>query len=107
MSETQDRSELVAQVTHVGGQLRGRSGDSAASPLLEELLDLARTMQVPTDRARDDSHVFLEAPEKIAGATWSQCGGILHSLAHHRHENCSAIAAEVAQRIARLAPVRR
>lgn len=104
MPDTQNRSELVAQLTHVGGQLVGRNVGNAASPLLEELLELARTLHVPTDKPRDDSRVFLNTPQKIAGATWTQCGGILYALSHQSRSDASAIAAEVAQRIARLAP---
>ena len=105
-TDIQSPSELEAQLNHVGGQLAAHHGPGSAAPLLEELIDIAAELRVPTRQRRDDSHVFLEAPHKISEATWTQCGGILYALSHERGLDCAPIAAAVAQRIARLARTR-
>lgn len=112
--DMQSRTELVAQLAHVGGQLAAPKAEAAREPLLDELQDIAGALDVPINRRRDDAHVFLENPEKIAEATWTQCGGVLYELRHGAGPERPAdpppalsIAAEVAQRIARLAATQR
>ena len=102
-----EKSELVLELSHVGGQLHACSDPQAAPPFIEELVDIARQLSVPTDSRRDDAPVFLEAPDKIGGATWMQCGGLLYALCHDQPDNRLQVAAKVAVRLARLAPQQR
>jgi hypothetical protein len=99
-----DRSELLLELSHVGGQLHACSDPRAAPLFIDELVDIARQLSVPTDDRRDDAPVFLDAPSKISTATWIQCGGLLYALRHDPPENQLKIAAEVAQRLVRLVP---
>ena len=97
-----ERSELVLELSHVGGQLQACSDPRAAPLFIDELVDIARQLSVPTKR-RDDAPAFLLEPAKINSATWLQCGGLLYALCHDGLRNSVRIAAEVAQRLARLA----
>ena len=99
---TNERSELFLELSHVGGQLHACSDPQAAPLFIDELVDVARQLSVPTDSRRDDARVFLGAPEKIASATWTQCGGLLYALCHDGPENRLQVAINVAQRLVRL-----
>ena len=97
-----ERSELVLELSHVSGQLQACSDPQAAPLFIDELVDIARQLSVPT-KPRDDAPAFLVEPAKINTATWLQCGGLLYALCHDRPHDPVRIAAEVAQRLARLA----
>lgn len=99
-----ERGELLLELSHVGGQLHCCADPQVAPSLIEELVEIARQLAVPTDDRRDDAPVFLESPEKISTATWTQCGGLLYALRHDQPDKRLRIAIEVAQRLARLAP---
>ncbi|MEI9938727.1 MAG: hypothetical protein WDO69_16030 [Pseudomonadota bacterium] len=102
-----EQSELLLELSHVGGQLHACADPLAAPLFIEELIDVARQLSVPTDERRDDAPVFLEAPDKISTATWTQCGGLLYALGHDGPQNRLRIATEVAQRLALLVPEQR
>jgi hypothetical protein len=97
-----ERSELCLELSHVGGQLHACSDPQAAPPFIDELVEIARQLSVPTDAPQDDAPVFLKAPEKISTASWTQCGGLLYALSHDRPKNRLQVATKVAQRLARL-----
>lgn len=78
-----------------------------ASSAVSKLVEIARALGVPTDHRRDDAPVFLEGTEKVATATWTQCGGLLYALAHDEARDRSAVATKVAQRLFELAPTHR
>jgi hypothetical protein len=99
-----EQGELLLELSHVGGQLHACSDPQAAPPFIDELIEIARQLSVPTDDRRDDAPVFLAAPDKISSATWLQCGGLLYALSHDRPDNRLHVAAEVAQRLVQLAP---
>jgi len=99
-----ERSELLLELSHVGGQLHACVDPQAAPLFIDELVDIARHLSVPTDDRSDDASIFLRAPDKISTATWRQCGGLLYALRHDRPDNRLRIATEVAQRLARLVP---
>jgi hypothetical protein len=97
-----ERSELFLELSHVGGQLHACSNPQTAPLFIDELVDIARRLSVPTDDRREDAPVFLSAPDKISAATWTQCGGLLYALCHDGPENRLQVATKVAQRLARL-----
>jgi len=98
-----ERSELLLELSHVGGQLHACSNPQVAPLFIDELVDIARQLAVPTDDPRDDTNAFITDPAKISSATWRQCGGLLYALRHDYPHNQVQIAAGVAQRLARLA----
>lgn len=98
-----ERSELLLELSHVGGQLHACSDPKVAPLFIDELVDIARQLAVPTDDPRDDAPAFFDNPAKISTATWRQCGGLLYALLHDGRHNQGQLAAEVAQRLARLA----
>ncbi len=102
-----EQDELLLELSHVGGQLHACSDPRVAPPFIDELVDIARRLSVPTDDRRDDAPVFLDAPDKISTATWTQCGGLLYALRHDRPDNRLLVATQVAQRLARLVPEQR
>ncbi|HKO48779.1 MAG TPA: hypothetical protein VJV79_13700 [Polyangiaceae bacterium] len=97
-----EQGELLLELSHVGGQLNACADPQAAPSFIDELVDIARLLSVPTDARRDDAPVFLSAPAKISRATWRQCGGLLYALSHDRLDNGLQIATEVAQRLTSL-----
>jgi len=97
-----ERRELFLELSHVGGQLHACSDPKTAPLFIDELVDIARQLSVPTDERRDDAPVFLGAPDKISSATWTQCGGLLYALCHDGPDNRLQVATEVAQRLVRL-----
>jgi len=99
-----DRSELLLELSHVGGQLHACADPQMVSSLIEELVEIADQLAVPTDERRDDAPVFLEAPDKIRTATWTQCGGLLYALRNDAPSQSLLVAAQVAQRLIRLVP---
>lgn len=102
-----ERSELVLELSHVRGQLHACLDPQTAPLLIDELVDIARQLSVPIDDRRDDAPVFLDAPDKIRTASWTQCGGLLYALCHDHPGNRLQVATGVAQRLARLAPQQR
>lgn len=100
-------SELFLELSHVGGQLHACSDPQTAPLLIDELVDIARQLAVPTDHRRDDAPVFLGEPDKIRTATWTQCGGLLYALSHDPPRNLLQVATGVAQRLVRLLPQQR
>jgi len=99
-----ERSELLAELTHVGGQLHACSKPEAAQPFIDELAEIAQELAVPISERRADAVIFLAHPEKIGTATWAQCGGLLYALCQECPDNCLQIGSRVAQRLAQLAP---
>jgi hypothetical protein len=97
-----ERSELFLELSHVGGQLHACSDPKTAPLFIDELVEIARQLAVPTDARRDDARVFLRAPDKISSATWTQCGGLLYALCHDGPDNRLQVAVKVAQRLVRL-----
>ena len=97
-------AERLAELLQVETQLKAGPTSREDTPLIEKLVEIAHSLDVPTRERRDDTHVFLEEPDKISGATWTQCGGVLYFLSQHEPENRALVAAKVAERIARLAP---
>ena len=99
-----DRSELMLELSHVGGQLQACSKPESTQHFIEELVEIARQLYVPMDEARADSALFLAQPERIADATWDQCGGVLYALCQECKEDRLQLGARVAQRLVQLAP---
>ena len=98
-----ERNELLLELSHVAGQLHACTDPQAAPLLIEELVDIARQLSVPTEARSEDAPAFLAAPEKIVTATWRQCGGLIYALCHARAHHAPRVATEVAQRLVRLA----
>jgi len=99
-----ERSELLLELSHVGGQLHACSDPQVAPCFIEELVEIAQQLSVPTDEPGEDARLFLGEPEKISSASWRQCGGLLYALRYEVPQNRLRVAAEVAQRLARLLP---
>ena len=70
----------------------------------QDLLRAARASNIPVDVARDDPHVFLDAPAKLAGATWAQCGGVLRKLLKRGAPLQPALLLGVIDRVEQLLP---
>ena len=106
MKTMTEPDELILELSHVGGQMHACSRGTAPI-LIDELVDIARQLAVPIDERRDDAPVFLDEPDKIRTATWTQCGGLLYALCHDHPGNGLQVATGVALRLARLAPQQR
>ncbi|HEX3774038.1 MAG TPA: hypothetical protein VHV51_06205 [Polyangiaceae bacterium] len=106
------RALLLARLSDIAYRLQllsraGRAEPHAFDLAFAELVTTARELDVPTHEPRDDAAVFIADPHKIVGATWTQCGGILHELEKERGDDAAFLVSEVAARLLRIAPTHR
>jgi hypothetical protein len=100
MSEQRNAAQKLAELARALSEQSEWEG----KPAIDALIGAAHTLGVPTNARRDDAPVFLVGTEPIETATWTQCGGLLFSLAHDELTEARAVAARVAGRIAALLP---
>ena len=97
--------ELLEKLALIYRQLQ--ASDEPTADLVEELVNVARALRLPTDDRRGDAHRFIEGAESVATATWNQCGGLIHALAQKQVVGERAFAAHIAQRVFELLPTHR
>jgi hypothetical protein len=98
----ESRDELLEQLALIERQLQ--ASDEPTANLIDELVDVARALRLPTDDHREDAHRFTEGSEPVESATWKQCGGLIYALAQKQVPDERAFAARLTQRIFELLP---
>ncbi len=101
---TPSRSDLIEALERLTPDLNDPLKSESA---VQELIAVARALEVPTQERRDDAPVFLDGTESIDTATWTQCGGILFAIGRGEAREPGNVAAYVARRLIILAPAHR